>query len=220
MRKILSIIMGISGLSFVIIIHELGHLLAAKFYGVSAPFFSIGFGPKIAGIQLGNTFYQLSLLPLGGYVSLNSFQLDMEPFTTQAIIMLAGIGMNLLFAYLLFAWFSLRGLPWGQMIRSVIHDQGIQSRFVGPIGVISLIIYSATRGIDYLLVILATISFSLALFNLLPIPFLDGGQLVGFAYKALQESFPENTYGNLLIIILSILLVFYLVRRLTVPVHR
>lgn len=217
-RKFFAIIMAFSGVSFVIIIHEIGHLLAAKFYGVAAPIFSIGFGPTIAGIQWGDTFYQIALLPLGGYVSLNTFQLYMQPFSAQAIIMLSGIAINLLFAYGLFAWFSFRGIPTYKMMQSLIQEQGITSRFVGPIGVISLFIASAMRGIDYLLVMLATISFSIGLFNLLPIPFLDGNQLVSFAYQALQESFPGNTYGNILIIILVGILLFYLVRRLTVPI--
>lgn len=219
-RKPFAIIIALSGISFVILIHEMGHLLAAKFYGVSAPVFSIGFGPTLAGIQWGDTFYQIALLPLGGYVSLNISQLNMQPFSTQAIIILSGIAINLLFAYGLFAWFSFRGLPAYKMMQSLIQEQGITSQFIGPIGVISLFIASATRGIDYLLVMLAAISFSIGLFNLLPIPFLDGNQLVGFAYHALQESFPENTYGNMLIIILAGILLFYLVRRLTVPVVR
>ena len=91
MKKIVSIICGIFGLSFVIIIHELGHLLAAKWYGVAAPLFSIGFGPRITSIALGSTTYQLATIPLGGYVSLDPAQLNAQPFSVQAIIILAGI---------------------------------------------------------------------------------------------------------------------------------
>ena len=213
MRKFLSIMIAISGISFIVIIHELGHLLAAKFFGVGAPSFSIGFGPEITGIQLGQTFYKISLLPLGGYVLLNPVQLDAAPFITQAIIILAGIAVNFLFTYGVLAWLSYRGLPYYDMLQTVVQGCGIRSSFVGPIGIISLISYSATLGINYLLMILATISFSIGMFNLLPIPFLDGGQLVGFAYAALERSFPGNDYGNMLIIILLIVLVLYVVKR-------
>lgn len=55
-------------ISVVVFFHELGHLLVGKWVGVKAVRFSIGFGPRLFGIQRGETEYRLSLLPLGGYV--------------------------------------------------------------------------------------------------------------------------------------------------------
>jgi len=55
---------------FLIFIHELGHFLAAKLSGVKVLKFSIGFGPKIIGKQIGETEYLLSAIPLGGYVKM------------------------------------------------------------------------------------------------------------------------------------------------------
>src|SRR5436305_12271477 len=55
-------------ISVVVFFHELGHLLVGKALGVKAVRFSIGFGPKLLGIQRGDTEYRVSLLPLGGYV--------------------------------------------------------------------------------------------------------------------------------------------------------
>lgn len=56
----------------VVFVHELGHFLAAKAFGVYAPRFSIGFGPAIAHWRYGETEYRLGILPLGGYVRMAS----------------------------------------------------------------------------------------------------------------------------------------------------
>ncbi|MDR0715381.1 MAG: site-2 protease family protein [Puniceicoccales bacterium] len=53
-----------------IVVHEFGHYLAAKVRGLYVPRFSIGFGPALWKKKIGETEFRLSLLPLGGYVSL------------------------------------------------------------------------------------------------------------------------------------------------------
>jgi regulator of sigma E protease len=53
-----------------IVIHELGHFLVAKYLGIGVERFSIGFGPKVASFRRGETEYMLSVIPLGGYVKL------------------------------------------------------------------------------------------------------------------------------------------------------
>src|SRR4030081_1429688 len=74
MSQLLSILhtifdMGIV-LGFMILIHELGHYAAAKYFGVRVEVFSIGFGKRLLGFKRGDTDYRLSLLPLGGYVKM------------------------------------------------------------------------------------------------------------------------------------------------------
>src|SRR5512143_1164750 len=56
----------------VVLVHEVGHFLAAKLVGVYAPRFSIGFGKALWRRRRGETEYVLSLLPLGGYVRMAS----------------------------------------------------------------------------------------------------------------------------------------------------
>ena len=51
-----------------ILVHELGHLVAAKWAGMPVRCFSVGFGPRLFGFRIGETRYQLALVPLGGYV--------------------------------------------------------------------------------------------------------------------------------------------------------
>ena len=55
-------------LGILIFIHEFGHFLVAKLTGVKVLKFSLGFGPKLVGTKIGETEYQISAFPLGGYV--------------------------------------------------------------------------------------------------------------------------------------------------------
>ena len=65
METVISFIIVFGTLVF---FHELGHFLFAKKAGIMVREFAIGFGPKIIGIQKGETLYTVRLLPLGGYV--------------------------------------------------------------------------------------------------------------------------------------------------------
>ena len=57
-------------ISVIVLIHEFGHFIVAKRMGVKVEKFSLGFGPKVFGRQIGETEYVISALPLGGYVKL------------------------------------------------------------------------------------------------------------------------------------------------------
>lgn len=59
-------------LGLVIFVHELGHFLAAKWAGVYAPRFSLGWGSPVWSFRRGETEYALSALPIGGYVRMAS----------------------------------------------------------------------------------------------------------------------------------------------------
>lgn len=104
-------VIGIGGLIFV---HELGHFLVGRWCGVRAEAFSIGFGWVLAKWKPGETEYRLSAIPLGGYVKFSGEnpdeQDDPDPRTLhaasypkQAAIMLAGVTMNVIAAFFLFA---------------------------------------------------------------------------------------------------------------------
>ena len=58
-------------LGIMILIHELGHFLAAKYFGIGVQTFSFGFGPRLFGFHSGGTDYRVSALPLGGYVKMS-----------------------------------------------------------------------------------------------------------------------------------------------------
>ncbi len=110
----MSIIYFILILSVIIIIHELGHLLTAKYFHVYCQEFSIGMGPVIYKHQGKETAFSIRALPLGGFVSMAGEEgVDDEsiPFERtlkgiawwkQVIIMAAGAIMNVLLAWILF----------------------------------------------------------------------------------------------------------------------
>ncbi len=108
-------------LGVLIFFHELGHFLAAKFFGVKVLKFSLGFGPKLVGKQVGETEYLISALPLGGYVKMLGEDIDEEdgPLTPEdeeksfsnkhvwkrIAIVAAGPVFNLLLALIIFCIF-------------------------------------------------------------------------------------------------------------------
>ena len=58
-------------LAVMILVHELGHFVAAKLFGVRVEVFSIGFGKRLVGFRRGDTDYRISVLPFGGYVKMS-----------------------------------------------------------------------------------------------------------------------------------------------------
>jgi len=121
---IISILSAIVVLGILIFVHELGHFLFAKFFGVGVETFSLGFGPKILAKQIGETEYRISAFPLGGYVKMIGESLDDElpeedverSFMAKApvkrmVIVAAGPCFNLIFAYLVFIIVCMIGVP-------------------------------------------------------------------------------------------------------------
>ncbi|MDE0091738.1 MAG: RIP metalloprotease RseP [Oligoflexia bacterium] len=111
-------------LGVLIFIHELGHFLAARYFGVKVEIFSLGFGPKILKYKKGDTLYCLSLFPLGGYVKMfgsNPLEELSEKEKSQAflykkvpqkwLIAFAGPFMNLIFTLFVFFLLSEIGIP-------------------------------------------------------------------------------------------------------------
>ncbi|MBU6432359.1 MAG: RIP metalloprotease RseP [Nitrospirae bacterium] len=111
-------------LGVLVAFHELGHFLAARWVGVKVLKFSLGFGPKLFGRQVGETEYLLSAIPLGGYVKL--FGEDETEATThedrarsfahqglwgKVLIVAAGPGFNFILAYFIFAGWLATGAP-------------------------------------------------------------------------------------------------------------
>jgi regulator of sigma E protease len=117
MSKILAFILLIGPLIF---IHELGHLLAAKLVDVKVGRFSIGFGPALLRVRLGETEYCLAPIPLGGYVTLlgqNPYEeipeqekdraLGNKPLWARYFVLAAGPLANLALPLLVYFFFFL-----------------------------------------------------------------------------------------------------------------
>ena len=76
--------------------HEFGHFTFAKLFNVRTPIFSVGFDPAVFSRQIGSTKFQIGAIPLGGYVSINTKDLEKLPYLKEVLIMLAGILFNIL----------------------------------------------------------------------------------------------------------------------------
>jgi regulator of sigma E protease len=98
------IVIALFGLDAVIVVHELGHFVVCKLFHVFTPVFSVGFGPKLIGYKIGNTLFQLALLPLGGYVAIDPVSLATKNYVQKLAINLAGVTFNVIFAFILLAY--------------------------------------------------------------------------------------------------------------------
>ncbi len=102
--------------ALMVLVHEFGHFITAKWAGIRVDEFGIGFPPRLFGIKRGETLYSINLLPIGGFVRMpgeNGETTDergnpdprsfgAKPASKRAIVLLAGVTMNLLLAIVLF----------------------------------------------------------------------------------------------------------------------
>lgn len=133
----ISIVSAIVVLGVLIFVHELGHFLFAKLFGVGVEKFSLGFGTKLVGFKKGETEYLISAFPLGGYVKMIGEGGDDElseedkvrsfaakPPLQRIVIVAAGPVFNLLFAYFVFIIIYMIGVPAATTkIGEVIKDK-------------------------------------------------------------------------------------------------
>ncbi|HWA58845.1 MAG TPA: RIP metalloprotease RseP [Gemmatimonadales bacterium] len=122
---VLIIVLGV-----LIFVHELGHFLAAKWAGIRVHRFALGMGNPVPGLSFrrGDTEYAICWLPLGGYVKMATAEeevtssaleggqveepvppeemFEAKPVWKRTIVILAGVTMNVLFAYLVFTWLA------------------------------------------------------------------------------------------------------------------
>lgn len=135
-------------ISILVAVHEMGHLLAAKYFGMRVEQFSIGFPPKIWSFTKGGTEYAISAIPLGGYVKISGMideSLDTEamkqepqpwefrskPAWQRLIVMLGGIIVNVIVGILIFIGVT---YTFGDtyVLKDEINKNG--GFYVGPIG--------------------------------------------------------------------------------------
>jgi regulator of sigma E protease len=190
-------------LATLILIHEAGHLLAAKAIGLPVSVFSIGFGPKLAGISLGGTEYRVSAIPLGGYCLPAIASLEewtMIPFLKKTVLSLGGPAANIVFAVI---GYIVLGLGMGMDPFSAIAGGFRKSADIfmstivaismipshpelvsGPVGLVKAGAAAFRNGFPFLS-FASLISVNLAVFNLLPIPALDGGKILIAVFEKL-----------------------------------
>lgn len=96
---ILTIIIAFFSLIVLIILHEFGHFVLAKSFGVKVEEFGLGYPPRLFGKKIGETIYSLNLLPFGGFVKIYGHEepidspgsFSVKPFWQKALIILGGV---------------------------------------------------------------------------------------------------------------------------------
>ncbi|HQE24625.1 MAG TPA: RIP metalloprotease RseP [Candidatus Atribacteria bacterium] len=130
---IITILAFIFVISLLIVAHEFGHFIMAKWFGVQVLSFAIGYGPKLFSFYWGETELSIRLLPLGGFVKMGGMEgnviegyeesnippekrFDHKPLWQRSLIVAAGPIMNIILSIvLLFIVFSIAGIPAGNL---------------------------------------------------------------------------------------------------------
>lgn len=124
----MTILLFLAVLFVLILVHEWGHFIVAKKTGMRVDEFGIGFPPKLFGWRKGETEYTLNVFPIGGFVKIwgenaedaaadaaahidTSRSFTAKPKWAQAAVLVAGVTMNILFAWLLFTIVFAIGVP-------------------------------------------------------------------------------------------------------------
>jgi len=176
---IIETLYGLTSIFAGIVVHELGHLLAARFLGIEVSGVSLGFGPEIVGFtDRYGVRWKLALLPVGGECSFrerpggkghreNKLRTLREAsLADRAIVLVSGPASNLCFA----------GLIW---LIIFFHT--------------SILPFMPEEEVVFgLPAFLLQLSCAIAFFNLLPIPPLDGGYLVLIAFEKLRGRAVSN----------------------------
>lgn len=117
----LTVIIVLAVFSVLILVHEAGHLFAAKKSKVEVKTFSLGFGKRLFGVNRGGTDYRISILPFGGYVKMAGEdpseatgaekEFSSKPVGYRFWIIAAGAITNYIFAFILFSIIFMIGVP-------------------------------------------------------------------------------------------------------------
>lgn len=193
---LLAILKTLILLGVLVIIHEGGHFVVAKLCKVKVNEFSIGFGKTLLSKQGKETKYSLRLIPLGGFVSMegeeersdNEGSFSNAGIIKKLLIVSAGAFVNIVFGILIY--FILVTIYYGietampstinfinslfESIKILITGKTTINDLTGPIGIATVV--SQTSGLADFIYLMAVISLSLGITNLIPIPPLDGGK--------------------------------------------
>jgi regulator of sigma E protease len=136
----MSILIFIGLLVLLILVHELGHFSVAKFFNIRVDEFGIFFPPKLASVKRGETTYSLNWLPFGGFVKIFGENADEgkndrrsfinKPRSVQALVLVAGIVMNLLIAWLMLSLGYMAGLPTPAAHTGFGEVQGVETLII------------------------------------------------------------------------------------------
>ena len=105
----ISIINFILSFAGALVLHELGHFLAARACRVPVTHAGFGWGPKLFGFRVKEVDYQLRAFPIGAYIRMDMSALQRRPLLQQLFVLLAGVAVN----------FILSGIAWGTFFGTI-----------------------------------------------------------------------------------------------------
>jgi regulator of sigma E protease len=128
----MTLFLVIIGFAILIFVHELGHFGASKLFNIKVEKFGIGFPPKIVSKKIGETEYSINLLPLGGFVKIygedssdviseddRNRSFSHQSAWKRAIVLVSGVGMNIILGWMAFTVIVTTGIPEHLMITEV-----------------------------------------------------------------------------------------------------
>jgi regulator of sigma E protease len=221
---IVSLLAFITVFTLIVVVHELGHFIAARKAGIKVYEFSIGFplSPRVITLfRHKETAFTVRLIPLGGFVSFSKDggEEDNTLFeasnSKRAVILSAGSLFNIIFAFIVFIpvfvmakhlnLIDAIGLSantvWEilsgtiMFILNIFTGHGTMDGLSGPVGIAAMAGQAANNGILSLFYFTGVLSMSLGIMNLLPLPALDGGHLIMLFIESIRKkSLSPKTY--------------------------
>jgi len=102
---LINVVSFIASFFAALVLHELGHYVAARVCGVPIKQAGLGWGPRLFGVRVSDVDCQFRMLPVGAYVRMDMVALQARPLLQQLFVLGAGIGMNVILAIV--TWGSL-----------------------------------------------------------------------------------------------------------------
>jgi len=200
----------------IVVVHELGHFIAARKAGIRVYEFSLGFpfSPRLFTLfRQKETAFTVRMLPIGGFVAFSPEGDEDAPGLLaasrgkRALVLSAGSLFNIVFAFAVFvavfvmgrhltlvdAVLLSAGTVWDMMSGTILFFQhictghGALEGLSGPVGIAVMAGRAADTGILNLFYFAGGLSMSLGILNLLPLPALDGGHILLLCIEALRK---------------------------------
>lgn len=223
----LTAIVIILGFGLLIGFHEASHMLVSKLFGVKVNKFALGFGTILLSKKIGETSYELRLLPLGGFVQCHGENPESKvkrgffslPWYKRALIALAGPIASLFLGFLmLYVILVCNGWPlliaFGKALSIVgfvfkttfqfftgslphtLQAASANNGVSGPVMIVKVLADGLKQSWSMFFYILSMVSLSLGMFNLLPLPMLDGGHVFLYTLEGIRgKKWPVKVYA-------------------------
>ncbi len=220
---VLYVIIGLFALNLMVLIHECGHFMMARLFHIDIESLQLGFGPVIKRFGKGMTSFSIAAIPFGGLCKMDNLSLyNASPFK-RILIYLSGPAINAISAIICFTiylqildinFIDSLSMALKQCVFEVkMFDHAMGLLLTGQaklseilsgafrasesIGILTFEGFSNgfTAGICMFLYLFASVSLSLGVANLLPIPALDGGFIIiSFTEMITRKTFSEKFY--------------------------